>query len=180
MNHTVAGIITCPSNLMRPGLSMAFGVLLVCWACGHESAKTNANDPPAEAAAQPTVVPPGVPADVKLILVVVALCDNVNQGIVPVPARLGNGDDPDGNLYWGAAFGLKTYFNKTSGWRKLAQIDNPRTAILQRCVFRYRDSNTYMVSDAYRGLEIRRGISDFLDYAAGASLESTNLTSLPS
>ena len=174
MNHPAGGITKCPSNLIRLSLSLA----LACCACGHESAKSNGNDLAGAAAPQPAVVPSSRPAGVKLILVVVALCDNANQGIVPVPARLGNGDDPDSNLYWGAAFGVRTYFSKASGWRKLAQIDNPRSAILQRCVFRYGDSNTYIVADAYRGLEIRRGISDFLEYASGASLESGNLPAL--
>ncbi|HEX6730669.1 MAG TPA: hypothetical protein VF074_11680, partial [Pyrinomonadaceae bacterium] len=40
-----------------------------------------------------------------VIHVFVALADNVNQGIVPVPPSLGNGDNPATNLYWGAAFG---------------------------------------------------------------------------
>jgi len=44
--------------------------------------------------------------------VFVALADNKNQGIVPVPARLGNGQDPANNLYWGAAFGVKTFFKR--------------------------------------------------------------------
>ena len=47
---------------------------------------------------------------VKSIHVLVALCDNVNQGIIPVPAKLGNGDKPDDNLYWGALYGVRTYF----------------------------------------------------------------------
>ena len=51
--------------------------------------------------------------NVRVIHVLVALCDNANQGIVPVPARLGNGADPDSNLYWGAAFGVKTFFSKS-------------------------------------------------------------------
>src|SRR5262245_31645108 len=174
MNQPAGGITTCRSNLIRLGLSLA----LLCYACGHESAKTNGTDVPGATAPQPTVVPPGRPAGVKLILVVVALCDNVNQGIVPVPARLGNGDDPGSNLYWGAAFAIRTFFSRASGWRKIAQIDKRRTAVLQRCVLRYGDSNTYIVADAYRGLEIRRGISDFLYYAAGASLESANLSTL--
>ena len=32
-------------------------------------------------------------ADIKTVHVFVALCDNENQGIVPVPARLGNRTD---------------------------------------------------------------------------------------
>jgi hypothetical protein len=37
------------------------------------------------------------------IYVIVSLVDNLSQGIVPVPAKIGNGNDPRNNLYWGAA-----------------------------------------------------------------------------
>jgi hypothetical protein len=37
----------------------------------------------------------------KQVRVYVALCDNESQGIVPVPAKIGNCNDPDQNLYWG-------------------------------------------------------------------------------
>lgn len=50
----------------------------------------------------------------RTIHVFVALCDNVNQGIIPVPTMLGNGRDPRNNLYWGAAFGVKNFFKKQS------------------------------------------------------------------
>ena len=43
-----------------------------------------------------------------VVHVVVALCDNEHQGIVPVPATLGNGQDPRNNLYWGALYGVRT------------------------------------------------------------------------
>ncbi len=46
----------------------------------------------------------------RTVHVFVALADNQHQGIVPVPARLGNGDDPEHNLYWGSAYGVKTFF----------------------------------------------------------------------
>ncbi|MEM6697149.1 MAG: hypothetical protein AAF599_02045, partial [Bacteroidota bacterium] len=46
-------------------------------------------------------------AQTQTIHVFVALCDNVNQGIVPVPEHLGNGQDANSNLYWGAAYGVK-------------------------------------------------------------------------
>ncbi len=38
----------------------------------------------------------------KTIHVLVALCDNTYQGIVPVPEKIGNGQNPDQNLYWGS------------------------------------------------------------------------------
>ena len=37
----------------------------------------------------------------RTVHVFVALADNLHQGIVPVPAKLGNGEDPEHNLYWG-------------------------------------------------------------------------------
>jgi hypothetical protein len=43
----------------------------------------------------------------RVVHVFVALADNQHQGIVPVPAKLGNGDSPLTNLYWGATFGVK-------------------------------------------------------------------------
>ncbi|EDY21883.1 hypothetical protein CfE428DRAFT_0008 [Chthoniobacter flavus Ellin428] len=42
-----------------------------------------------------------VPAPAAEIHVFVALADNATQGIVPVPAKIGNGDDAEHNLYWG-------------------------------------------------------------------------------
>ncbi|MDR2238683.1 MAG: hypothetical protein LBE92_21425 [Chryseobacterium sp.] len=53
----------------------------------------------------------------KTIHVLVALCDNKYQGIVPVPEKIGNGQDPDQNLYWGAAYGVRTYFKKSKEWK---------------------------------------------------------------
>ncbi|WP_176700834.1 hypothetical protein [Gilliamella sp. Fer4-1] len=41
-------------------------------------------------------------AKAKVIHVLVALCDNKYQKIVPVPKAIGNGQDPKSNLYWGS------------------------------------------------------------------------------
>jgi hypothetical protein len=49
-------------------------------------------------------------AETKIIHVFVALCDNDSQGIVPVPKKIGNGNDPDNNLYWGCGYGVRTFF----------------------------------------------------------------------
>ena len=46
----------------------------------------------------------------RTVHVFVALADNQSQGIVPVPAKIGNGEDPENNLYWGSAYGIKTFF----------------------------------------------------------------------
>lgn len=48
----------------------------------------------------------------KNVHVIVALADNDNQGIIPVPDNLGNGMMPRTNLYWGALYGVKSYFKR--------------------------------------------------------------------
>src|SRR2546423_15071378 len=55
----------------------------------------------------------------RSVHVFVALADNEHQGIVPIPARLGNGLDPAHNLYWGAAAGVKTFFIRSTDWAQV-------------------------------------------------------------
>src|SRR5262245_41095802 len=93
---------------------------------------------------------------VKLIHVLVALCDNRFQGIVPVPARIGDGDDPANNLYWGAAFGVKSFFKKSRDWMPVQATSKPGPAILERIVFKHRTRDVYLIADAYRGREIKQ------------------------
>ena len=102
-----------------------------------------------------------------VIHVFVALADNVNQGIVPVSASLGNGDNSKTNLYWGAAFGVKTFFSKSKDWELLSVVQNPNASILERCIFKHRRNQVLLVADAYRGREISQTTWDFLEAAAG-------------
>lgn len=118
----------------------------------------------------PTIENPG-----RVIHVLVALCDNENQGIVPVPAHLGNGEDPSRNLYWGAAFGVKTYFSKSKQWTKLGSIPNPQENILERLVFKHKTQNVYLVADAYRGSRMKQTIGDFFSAVSGERREDVKL-----
>lgn len=99
--------------------------------------------------------------------VFVALCDNVHQGIVPVPAALGDGDDPARNLYWGARYGVRTYLERAPGWRRLLVQRPGEGPVLERAVFRHGPTGVLLVADAYRGREIARALEDFLRAAAG-------------
>jgi hypothetical protein len=111
----------------------------------------------------------------RTVHVFVALADNQHQGIVPVAAILGNGEDPQHNLYWGSAYGVKTFFTRSADWEKVSCGAKPKTEVLERCIFKYRAANVFLVADAYRGIEIRQAILDFLDSAAGDGLEIVNL-----
>jgi len=110
----------------------------------------------------------------KVVHVLVALCDNKYQGIVPVPAFLGDGEDAQKNLYWGAAFGVKTFFSKSSSWTKLASFQNPNDDILERLVFKHKTQNVYLVADAYRGSLMKETINDFFAAVAGAKRENVS------
>ena|SRR5579862_3292440 len=107
----------------------------------------------------------------RTVHVLVALADNQNQGIVPVPPKLGNGLDAANNLYWGAAMGVKTFFARSSDWSLVKCGEKPKAEILERCVFAYRKAEVYLVADAYRGDAIRQTILDFFDAAAGGHAE---------
>lgn len=107
----------------------------------------------------------------RTIHVFVALADNQSQGIVPVPAKLGNGEDPNNNLYWGSAYGVRTFFSRSTEWQLISTRSGPKPEILERCVFKHRSKNVYLVADAYRGNQIKQAIVDFLDATSGANAE---------
>jgi len=100
--------------------------------------------------------------DYKSIHVFVALCDNIHQGIVPVPIMLGKGKDPKNNLYWGALYGVKTHFKRSKEWKFLKTIPSNNPNVLERILFKHKTQNVYLLADAYDGEEIQICITDFL------------------
>lgn len=88
-----------------------------------------------------------------------------------MPEQIGNGDDPQRNLYWGAGYGVKNFFRKQRDWSLLAEGPGPRSPILERVVFKYKGTDLHLVADAYRGREIRQATSDFLRFTAGSGVE---------
>jgi len=163
---------TVPNRVLRWFLILLLMLLQSCSSPDHQNdGPSGQSFHPIASPVTPSSSPRNRPAGVKVIRVVVALCDNVHQGIVPVPARLGNGDDPESNLYWGAGYGVKTFLAKSPEWRVLAQIDRPRPGVLRRCILRHRTQDVYIIADAYQGIQIKRAISEFLDLASGAGSE---------
>jgi hypothetical protein len=103
----------------------------------------------------------------KTIHILVALCDNKYQGIVPVPPKIGNGADPNNNLYWGCSFGIKSYFKKSKEW-KLIKSYRKDSIILERLIFKHTSQNYYIIADAYEGKDIKQTTIDFLNSSCGA------------
>ena len=119
-----------------------------------------------------------VNAQIRTIHVYVALCDNENQGIVPVPEKLGNGEDLYNNLYWGAMYGVKTYFRtKAKDW-ELVKTEKPESGvILERVLFKHKSNSAFMLAEAYNGAEIKTSIQDFLKATNGQGSSQTTYES---
>ncbi len=105
-------------------------------------------------------------SNAKSIHIFVALCDNKYQGIVPVPGKIGNGQDPNNNLYWGCGYGIRTYFSRSKEWT-LIKTQALNAVILERIVLKHKTKNYYLIADAYDGKQIKRCTVDFLKSSCG-------------
>jgi len=110
----------------------------------------------------------------KTIHVFVALCDNKYQGIVPVPAKIGNGQDPHNNLYWGCGYGIRTYFKRSAEWT-LLRLEKSDSLRLERLVFKHTTKKFYLVADAYDGQFIEQCTKDFLEGTAGGLKDTVQI-----
>ena len=137
-------------------------IILLFSACSQAKVKTDATS---------KNYPINLPANagnIKVIHVFVALCDNKYQGIVPVPAKIGNGQDPANNLYWGCGYGVKTFFSSQNSWQLLSgKKFDAGSLILERLLFKYRGKEIYLVADAYDGKEIKNCTINFLKSCSG-------------
>ncbi|MBP7450756.1 MAG: hypothetical protein KA817_12030 [Flavobacteriales bacterium] len=114
------------------------------------------------------VFPSIAEAKERVVHLLVALCDNRYQGIVKVPAGIGNGQEPRNNLYWGAGYGVRTHFDRAAEWVRVPCTKPSEAHILERAVWKHRDSAVYLVADAYDGRNIRQATEDLLRFASGA------------
>ena len=95
------------------------------------------------------------------IHVFVSLVDNRTQGIEPVPARIGDGDNKETNLYWGCDEALKPVLKASGEWKLVSALAGPKQEVLERATFSHRSGKWTLVADAYRGSAIRVCIGDF-------------------
>lgn len=112
--------------------------------------------------------------------VIVALCDNKYQGIVPVPKAIGNGDDPNNNLYWGAGYGVKTFFRRSSNWKTIPLAASDNSKILDQVLFKReinrngKKVNAYVFAEAWQGREIASATEQFLKITQGNHQQIVN------
>lgn len=143
-----------------------FSWLLILTVSCQQKNKTGLNLNPALKAAGSLDTVTDSPAVRNSIHVFTALCDNKYQGIVPVPAIMGNGQDPDNNLYWGWGYGIRTYFNKSKEW-KLVTASTPGYPVLERLVYKSSIGDYYLIADAYDGRAMKECLQDYLKALSG-------------
>jgi len=108
--------------------------------------------------------------------VIVALCDNLHQGIVKAPKGIGNGQDPRANLYWGAGYGVRSYFSRQAGYSLRQHTYSGQ--VLDKIVLAKElpgsghQVKLVVVAEAWDGSAIAPAISRFLRLAAGYDAES--------
>lgn len=107
------------------------------------------------------LVPAAAHAEPATIHVFVALVDNKHQGIQPVPAKIGNGDDPATNLYWGCDEALPPLLRKSTAWKLQSTAPGPRAEVLERKIYLHASGKWRLIADAYRGAAIRECTADF-------------------
>lgn len=110
-------------------------------------------------------------AEPKTVRVFVALCDNESQGIVPVGEKIGDGDVPAENLYWGCGEGVKTWFKQSANWKVSVPEEKPVEPVLERFVAKHKTHAVSLVAEAYRGSAIQQCLLDFEAAVSGGKTD---------
>lgn len=97
----------------------------------------------------------------QTIRVIVSLADNQNQGIVPIPAKLGNGQDTKNNLYWGAMYGLKTFIKRETDWR-VSETRPTTSGILEQISVSGKGLEPPLKAEAWDGARQRQATKLFM------------------
>lgn len=106
-------------------------------------------------------------AEPARIHVFVSLVDNRTQGVQPVPARIGDGDKLETNLYWACDEALKPVLKASGEWKLVSAVAGPKPEVLERATFAHRSGKWMLIADAYRGSAIRTCTTDFFAALSG-------------
>ena len=86
----------------------------------------------------------------KVVHVYVTLADS-GQGIISSNESLEYGTDLYNNQYWGALYGVKQFFERSSNWELIDDDVFTPNLVLERLVFRHKSHGAYLIADAYSG-----------------------------
>jgi len=106
-------------------------------------------------------------AATQSVHVFVALCDNKTQGIQKVGAKIGDGDIPDENLYWGCTDGFGSLFRHSREWKLVSARKDVSEIVLRRLELKHVSADVRLIADAYRGSAMKECLVDFERAVAG-------------
>lgn len=89
-----------------------------------------------------------------------------------------DGTDPVTNLYWGAGYGIKTYFSRYDDWKLVFEQKNLSDTVLERLVFTKKFSNgaeVYLIADAYIGYEMETCLKNYFSALSEENSDSVVL-----
>jgi hypothetical protein len=96
----------------------------------------------------------------------------INTRGLYLSAKMGNGQNPDHNLYWGAGYGIKTHFKRSKEWEflKSEKLDSIK---MKRIIFQHiNKKDFFLIADAYNEKNIKDCTLDFF-YSCSGSLKDT-------
>ncbi len=97
----------------------------------------------------------------KKVALFVALCDNATQGIIPVPAKIGDGNKPEDNLYWGCTEGFAGCFKSSKQWKLIKRETLEDKRIFERLTYLNESAGVQVTAEAWRGSEIQACLTAF-------------------
>ncbi|MFB6257855.1 MAG: hypothetical protein ABEH38_04100 [Flavobacteriales bacterium] len=106
----------------------------------------------------------------KKVHVMVPLCDHEAQTVISSSDKRCDGQSPTQNLYWGARYGIRSFFERNPSWSLISSFPKDDT-LLDRLLFQHDSSDTYMLAEAYDGRQMLPCLRDFFAYSNGRSLQ---------
>ncbi len=108
-----------------------------------------------------------------VVHIVVALADNLYQGIVPTSLSLGNGQNSRTNLYWGAMYGVGSFFSRQAGWTRVRYAFTKSKKILDKIILKKiikrsgKNVTVYIIAEAWNGKYIKDAIQYYYGLLSG-------------
>tara|TARA_B100001750_G_scaffold241966_1_gene254530 strand:- start:429 stop:1190 length:762 start_codon:yes stop_codon:yes gene_type:complete len=110
--------------------------------------------------------------NLRTIHILVPLCNSEHDGMVSVSTGC-DYNKPETNLFWGAIYGIKTFFKAdVNNWEHIQDIQYQGSHILERSIFKHKKQNVTLIADAYNGKMLDVALIDFYQSLDGTKKEN--------
>jgi len=114
----------------------------------------------------------------RTIHVLVPLCNSEHDRMVGTSTGC-DYDKPSTNLFWGAIYGVKTFFKSDlENWEHIYDIQYTESSIVERAIFKHKKEDVTLIADAYNGKMLDLALIDFYQSLDGSKKENFLLLDL--